>query len=144
MTEKSQKQLDLTNEVEFKPLLPSRRAGFKLFCQLIIYHLMLVVAVVLLVVLFPSFASQLPVGGVTELVGSGEATVAFENTIPSYSDDSEIVSTVVKVAGQLDRLGYARQLTFVLPAPCCCSASPSWRWPSPACFAFSTNPCCIG
>ena len=114
MTEKSQGHLNLSDEGEFKPLLPSRRAGFKLFCRLIIYHMMLVVAVVLLVLLFPNFAAQLPVGGVTDLVGNGEATVAFENTIPSYSDESEIISTVVKVAGQLDRLGYARQLMFVL------------------------------
>ena len=114
MAEKSQKQLDPTDEAEFKPLLPSRRAGFKLFCRLIIYHLTLVVAVVLLVVLFPNVASQLPVGGVTDLVGSSEFTVAVDNTVPSYSDDNEIVSTVVKVAGQLDRLGYARQLMFVL------------------------------
>ncbi len=111
MAEKSQEQPDLTDLVEFKPLLPSRRAGFKLFCRLIIYHLMLVVAVVLLVLLFPSFASQLPVGGVTDLVGSGEVTVPFEYTAQG---DSEIVNTVVSAAGQLDRLGYGRQLMFVL------------------------------
>ncbi|MFB3076944.1 MAG: hypothetical protein ACE1Y4_02960, partial [Lysobacterales bacterium] len=53
-------------------------------------------------------------GGVTDLVGGGEVTVAVGNTVPSYSDDGEIVSTVFRAAGQLDRLGYARQLTFVL------------------------------
>jgi len=114
VTEKSQEQPDLTDLVEFKPLLPSRRAGFKLFCRLIIYHLMLAVAVMLLVLMFPDFASQLPVGGVTDLVGSGEVTVPFEYTAEGYSDDSEIVNTVVRAAGQLDRLGYGRQLMFVL------------------------------
>ena len=114
MAEKSREQPDLTDLVEFKPLLPSRRAGFKLFCRLIIYHLMLAVAVLLLVLMFPNFASLLPVGGVTELVGSGEVTVPFENTAQGYSGDSEIVNTVVSAAGQLDRLGYGRQLMFVL------------------------------
>ena len=114
MTEKSQEQPNLSDPVEIKPLSQSRRAGFKLLCRLIIYHLTLAVAVVLLVLLFPNFAAQLPVGGVTDLVGSGEVNFAFENTVPSYSGDGEIVSTVFRAAGQLDRLGYARQLMFVL------------------------------
>ena len=114
MTEKSQQQPDLTDSVEFKPLLPSRRAGFKLFCRLIIYHLLLAVAVVLLVLMFPDFASRLPVGGVTDLVGSGEVTFPFANTAQGYSDDGEIVNTVVRAASRLDRLGYGQQLMFVL------------------------------
>ena len=114
MAGKSQEQIDLTDEAEFKPSLPSRRGGFKLFRRLIIYHLTLGVAVVLLILVFPNFVSQLPVGGVTELGDSGDVTVAFEQAIPIYSDDIEIVNTVFKAAGQLDRLGYARQLMFVL------------------------------
>ncbi|MEE8338851.1 MAG: hypothetical protein V3R56_01835 [Xanthomonadales bacterium] len=114
MTEQSHEQLDLTDTAEFKPLLPSRRQGFKLFRRLFVYHLILAVAVVALVLLFPNFVSQLPVGGVTELLDSGDVTVAFEDVVPIYSDDSEIVNTVIKAAGQLDRLGYARQLMYIL------------------------------
>jgi hypothetical protein len=114
VTGKSQEQPILDNGEEFKPLLPSRRAGFKLFRRLFIYHLILAVAVVALVWIFPNFVSQLPVGGVTDLVSSGDVLVAFENAAPVYSEDSEIVDTVFKAAGQLDRLGYARQLMMVL------------------------------
>ena len=114
MTGKSQEQPILNNGEEFKPLLPSRRAGFILFRRLFIYHLILAVAVVALVLLFPNFVSQLPVGGVTDLVDSGDVTVAFENAIPIHSEDSEIVNSVFKAAGQLDRLGYARQLALIL------------------------------
>jgi hypothetical protein len=114
VTGKSQEQLIPDNGDEFKPLLPSRRAGLKLFRRLFIYHLILAVAVVALVLLFPNFVSQLPVGGVTDLVDGGDITVALGNAIPVHSDDSEIVSTVFKAAGQLDRLGYARQLMMVL------------------------------
>jgi hypothetical protein len=114
VTGKSQEQLNLTDIEEFKPVLPSRREGFKLFRRLFMYHLILAVAVVLLILLFPNFVSQLPVGGVTDLVDSGDVIVAFENVAPIYSDDSEIVDTVFKAAGQLDRLGYARQLAMIL------------------------------
>ncbi len=114
MTGKSPGQVNQVNEEEVIPLLPSRREGFRLFRRLFIYHLVIAAAMVLLVLLFPGFVAQLPVGGVTDLVGSGDVTVGFENMAPIYSDDSEIVSTVFKAAGRLDRLGYARQLTFIL------------------------------
>jgi len=114
VTGKSQEQLNPTDAEEFKPLLPSRRAGFRLFRRLFVYHLILAVAVMLLVLLFPNFVSQLPVGGVTDLVQGGDISVAFEDAVPIHSDDSEIVATVFKAAGRLDRLGYARQLMFVL------------------------------
>jgi hypothetical protein len=93
---------------------PSRRAGLRLFRRLVLYHLTLAVMVLVIVLVFPDFVSQLPIGGVTELVESGDLTVALENEMPVYDDDIEIVSTVFKAAGQLDRLGYARQLTMVL------------------------------
>ncbi len=114
MTGKSQEPLNPTDAEVLKSLLPSRRAGLKLFRQLIIYHTALAIFVVLLATLFPDFVSQLPIGGVTELVKSGDFSVALENHIPIYNDDSEIVSTVFRAASQLDRLGYARQLMFVL------------------------------
>lgn len=114
MAEKSQEQHDLTDAEVFESLKPSRRAGFKLFRRLLVYHLTLAVSVVLLVLIFPDFVEQLPVGGVTDLVDSGDLTVAFENAAPIYNEDSEIVNSVIKAAGRLDRLGYARQLTLVL------------------------------
>jgi len=114
VTEQSKEQLDPTDTEGVRPLMPPRREGFKLFRRLFVYHLILAVAVVLLVLAFPDFVSQLPVGGVTELVDSGDVSIAFEDVIPIYNDESEIVNTVFKAAGQLDRLGYARQLTFVL------------------------------
>lgn len=114
MSGKAGQQISPTDLGDFKPLLPPRREGFKLFRKLIVYHFVVAASVVLLVLLFPNFVSQLPVGGVTELVDSGDFTVALENSVPIYSDDIEIVNTVFKAAGQLDRLGYARQLAFIL------------------------------
>ena len=114
MTGKEQEQLDSTIPTDFKPILPPRKEGFKLFRRLFLYHLVLAVAVVLIVLAFPNFVPQLPVGGVTELVESGDLLVALESSVPIYSDDIEIVNTVFKAAGQLDRLGYARQLMMIL------------------------------
>jgi hypothetical protein len=114
VTGKSQEQLNPIDPAELKPLSPSRREGFKLFRQLIIYHSVLAILIVLLAALFPDFIYQLPIGGVTELVQSGDVSVALEDSLPIYSDDDEIVSTVIRAAGQLDRLGTARQLMYIL------------------------------
>ncbi|MFC1797402.1 DUF4956 domain-containing protein [Pseudomonadota bacterium] len=93
---------------------PSRKKGFRLFRKLVIYHLTLAVFFMLTAMLFPDVISQLPIGGVTDIVESGDLRVALEKAAPVYDEDIEIVSTVIKAAGQLDKLGYARQLTFIL------------------------------
>ena len=114
MTEKSQGQLNPTDEAELMARLPSRGTGHRLFRKLIIYHIVLVSLVVTLAMVYPDFITMLPIGGVTELVESGDLTVALENAQSGNDDDIEIVSTVFKAAGQLDRLGTARQLMFIL------------------------------
>jgi len=114
VTEKSQGQLNPTDEAAIMAQLPPRGTGHRLFRKLIIYHIVLVTVVVTLAMVFPNFISMLPIGGVTELVESGDLTVALENAKLDNSDDIEIVNTVFKAAGQLDRLGTARQLMFIL------------------------------
>ncbi len=114
MTEKTQGQLNPTDEAELLAQLPSRGTGHRLFRKLIIYHIVLATVVVTLAMVFPNFISMLPIGGVTELVESGDLTVALETTKSENSDDIKIVNTVFKAAGQLDRLGTARQLMFIL------------------------------
>ena len=114
VTGKSQEQYIPTDGEELKPQLPSRQKGHKLFRKLFIYHSVLAILVVTLALVFPDFITMLPIGGVTELVESGDVTVALESTNPEFNDDNEIVSTVFKAAGQLDRLGTARQLMFIL------------------------------
>ena len=114
MTGKSQEQPNPTNEADFIAQLPSRGTGHRLLRKLIIYHLVLVTSVVTLAMVFPDFITMLPIGGVTELVESGDLTVALENANPNNKDNIEIVNTVFKAAGQLDRLGTARQLMFIL------------------------------
>ena len=90
MTQKSQEQPNPANVEEFQPILPSRRKGLKLFRRLFVYHSILAVIIVLLVMIFPGFVSQLPVGGVTDLVDAGDLSVAFENAVPIYSDDNHV------------------------------------------------------
>ncbi len=97
-----------------EPLLPSRRTGFRLCRKLLLYHAALAVALVLIILLFPGFISQLPIGGVTELVENDAITAAHLEDIPASGEDFEIVDTVIKATGALDRLGYARQLMLVL------------------------------
>ena len=114
MTGESQKQNYPISEAELSPQSPSRRAGLRLFRKLIVYHLTLAVFVILLIVLFPDSISQLPIGGVTDLVRNSDVTVAMNRDAPVYDDDIEIVDTVIKVANQFDRLGYSRQLALIL------------------------------
>jgi hypothetical protein len=114
VTGKSQDQRNPIGADELKPELPSRQKGHKLFRKLFLYHAGLAIFIVTLALVFPDFITMLPIGGVTELVESGDVTVALENTNPNLQSDIEIVSTVFKAAGQLDRLGTARQLMFIL------------------------------
>lgn len=95
-------------------LAQSRRAGFRLCRKLLLYHAALAGALVLIILLFPGFISQLPIGGVTELVENDEFAAAQVEDIPASSEDFEIVNTVIKATSALDRLGYARQLMLVL------------------------------
>ena len=114
MTGTSKEQRILPAAEELQPHLPSRKRGFRLFRRLIIYHLTLAVFIVLLTVLFPDFISQLPIGGVTDIVESGDLRVALDKAAPVYDEDIEIVNTVINAASQFDKLGYARQLMLVL------------------------------
>jgi len=114
VTENVQEPVSPTSPVNIRPQLPSRRAGLRLFRNLFLYHLSLAIAVVLLSIAFPKFVSLLPIGGVSELVQSGDLSVALDKTQPMDSEDIQIVNTVIKAAGQFDRLGTARQLAFIL------------------------------
>lgn len=91
-----------------------RRSGFKLLRKLIIYHAILAAAVVLMVVQFPDFVDQLPIGGITDLVQSGDVNLSQVRDVPPNDDDIKIIQTVFKAANELDRLGYARQLATIL------------------------------
>lgn len=68
----------------------------------------------IIIVQFPDFVEQLPIGGVTELVQSGDITVEQISNIPVNPEDLEIVHSVFRAASELDRLGYARQLMMIL------------------------------
>ena len=114
MTGISQNHTQTPSEEEITYQTPPRKAGLKLLRRLLIYHFTLAVIVVALVWLFPDFISQLPIGGVTDLVRNSDVTVAMNQEIPVYDDDIEIVDTVIKAASQFDRLGYARQLMIIL------------------------------
>ena len=114
MSNTPQEHVDPGSVEDIEPQLPSRRAGLRLFRKLFIYHLMLVIIVVASAMLFPNFASQLPIGGVTELVESGDLSVSHAEDIPLSPEDMEIVSTVIRATSELDHLGYARQLMVIL------------------------------
>ena len=114
MTEAPQEPVNLNPAADSEPQLPSRRVGWRLFRKLLIYHLILAATVVLATLLYPNFVAQLPIGGVTELVESGDHKVNLAEEIPSGQNDMEIVSTVIRATSALDRLGYGRQLMIVL------------------------------
>lgn len=99
---------------EPKPQLPSRRVAFKLFRRMFIYHVSLAIVLISLAVIFPGFSDQLPIGGVTELVESGDLTVNRVEEFPLQDGDVEIVKTVINTTSEFDRLGYARQLATIL------------------------------
>jgi hypothetical protein len=93
---------------------PERASGIKLLSKLVVYHLILASVIIFTVISFPDFANQLPIGGLTELVGNPDDMNDYAEVIPAYDEDIEIVSSVFKAASDLDRLGYARKLIMVL------------------------------
>jgi hypothetical protein len=83
--------------------------------RVLIYHLVLAAFTVSLVLAFPDFVEKLPIGGVTELAEEGEVSAsAFSDPPVRSGDDFEIVETFIRATSELDRLGYARQLIYVL------------------------------
>jgi hypothetical protein len=103
-----------------------RQSGFKLLRKLIIYHSVLAAILMLIVVQFPDFIDQLPIGGVTELVSSGDLKLAPQKAVVPVDADIKIVRTVIKAANELDRLGYARQLMMILLGLWCLMLPVSW------------------
>jgi len=95
--------------------LPQRKPHYRLLRRVLIYHLTLAAFVVTLVLVFPDFIAKLPVGGVTELAEGGDLSVSQVDANPAVpSGDFEIVETFIRATNELDRLGYARQLIYVL------------------------------
>jgi hypothetical protein len=88
---------------------------YRLLRRVLLYHLMLATFTISLVLIFPDFIDNAPIGGVTELAEDGEVTVSALNDKPMpSSEDFEIVETFIRATSELDRLGYARQLIYVL------------------------------
>lgn len=94
---------------------PPQRSNYRLLWRVLLYHLLLAAFVVALALLFPDFVAELPIGGVTELAEGGDVTVTrVDEPPPMPVEDFEIVESVIRATSELDRLGYARQLIFVL------------------------------
>jgi hypothetical protein len=91
-----------------------RRENHRLLWRVLLYHVVLAVFVLTLALVFPAFIAELPIGGVTELAEGGVVTVSEVEPSPKPAESFEIVETVMRATSQLDRLGYARQLVFVL------------------------------
>jgi hypothetical protein len=102
--------LDLQPDLQ----LPRRKANYRLLRRVLVYHLVLAAFVVTLALVFPGFIAQMPIGGVTELAEGGEVTVSQIDAQPATPGDFEIVETFLRATTELDRLGYARQLIYVL------------------------------
>jgi uncharacterized membrane protein YphA (DoxX/SURF4 family) len=102
------------NPMSKKPRQMRRSHGLRLFRTLIIYHVVVAFVIIGLAATFPGFTDQLPIGGVTELVESGDLTVSqlSEDAIPTQ--DIAIVETFIRTTGEFDRLGYARVLSITL------------------------------
>ena len=93
---------------------PVRRSRYKLLRKLLIYHAIVAAFIIFIVVQFPDFADQLPVGGVTALEDSSVDLEGYAKMMPPSDEDIEIVTSVFKAASDLDQMGYARQLMMVL------------------------------
>jgi len=94
--------------------LPPRHEGFRLIRKIALYHLSVAIFILGVLLVFPDFVRQMPIGGVDELASSGELSVSQLEDEPLPDGDILIVETFIKATSELDRLGYARQLIIVL------------------------------
>lgn len=100
---------------QLQPAVPPRRSNYRLLWRVLLYHAVLATFIVALALVFPDFVAELPIGGVTELAEGGDVTVTrVDQPPPMPVEDFEIVESVIRATSELDRLGYARQLIFVL------------------------------
>jgi hypothetical protein len=99
---------------EHELLIQPPRPSYRLLRRVMLYHLALAALVIALVLVFPGFVDEAPIGGITELAESGEVTVSMDDPPPMPAEDFEIVETFIRATSELDRLGYARQLVYVL------------------------------
>lgn len=110
-----QTQPDLQQAPPPALLVPPRRSSYRLLWRVLLYHVVLAAFVVALTLVFPDFVAELPIGGVTELAEGGDVTVTrVDEPPPMPVEDFEIVESVIRATSELDRLGYARQLVYVL------------------------------
>lgn len=100
------------------------RLALRLLRRMLIYHAVLAVALILIALAFPGLLAQLPIGGVSELVASGDATLSLTEgseiagtdpaAAPAEPGEVQIFDSLLRATGELDRLGSARQLVIVL------------------------------
>ena len=93
---------------------PSRRDALRLFRKLAIYHISLAILLVLSALWLPGLIAQLPIGGISALAEGGDLTVSQVGPEAADDDSFEIVGSLIQATSDLDRLGYARRLIFVL------------------------------
>jgi len=111
---KSPQQQDQPAASEHELLMAPPRPSYRLLRSVLLYHLVLAIVVFGLAIVFPEFIHQFPIGGIEELAESGETYAPEFNHSPVMTEDFEIVQTFFRATGELDRLGYARELLFVL------------------------------
>jgi hypothetical protein len=91
----------------------ARRAGFRLLRRVVLYHLAVATLLMLLLAVFPSVRTHLPIGGVTQL--ATDADITFQKKKGSKPDAEETLAAPPPAAStDLDRLGYARRLAIAL------------------------------
>jgi len=114
MTGTSQEQHNQPPVIVPEQYLPPGTEGYKLLRKIVVYHMMLAIFVLAILLIFPDFVEQLPIGGINELAEGGDVKVSQVVDTPPPSADMEIVNTFIRATSELDRLGYARQLMIVL------------------------------
>ena len=107
-----------TPELLHPGTVAARNAGFRLLKKLGLYHLVVGGVLALLISLFPTLRTHLPIGGVTTLASTADITFQKVKTPKADKDEGEVEAPVAAPAPppstDLDRLGYARRLAIAL------------------------------
>jgi hypothetical protein len=91
----------------------ARQAGWRLLKWLVVYHVAIAAVLMLLLALFPSVRTHLPIGGVTQLATDADITFQKKKG-PKADAETPATATPAAASTDLDRLGYARRLAISL------------------------------
>ncbi|MEL7536834.1 MAG: DUF4956 domain-containing protein [Pseudomonadota bacterium] len=109
--------------------VPAKEALRRQFMRLIVYYVSVAAALVVLSAIVPNFFDHLPIGGVSEIIGNDQSTLALEDAL--LSGDDEVVSELIANGAAVEsRFADAKALALAMLGTIVVMLPVSWIYKS--------------